>query len=73
VLRITADVNGVPIGRLFIHNTTQRAGQRWIYDAATWDDATQDGTFGIQVEHLRRDPWTILVASVLRVLHRENK
>lgn len=69
MLRVTADVNGRPIGRLFIQNTTRRAGQHWIYDAATWDDAMQDGTFGIQVEHLRKDPWTKLVSTVLNILH----
>jgi hypothetical protein len=73
VLRITADVNGRPIGRLFIHNTGRHTGDTWAYDVATWDDATQDGTFGVQVEHLRSDPWTKLVYSVLRVLHKENK
>ena len=71
MLRITADVNGMPIGQLYIHNTGKRWREFWYYNAATWDYDRQDGIFGIEdVRHDRSRPWTDLVVAVLKEMPR---
>ncbi len=66
MLRFTADVNGRPIGYVFIHNTGKVTKENeYLYNAATWSDG--DGIFGIEnVPHVRSDPWPILLFRVLR-------
>lgn len=63
MLRITADVNGHVVGRLFIHNTGKQLPDNvWVYDAATWDSSTLDGVFGIEgIRHRRNHSWHRLV------------
>lgn len=68
MLRITADVNGRLIGYLFVHNTSVKKGRSFVYDAATWSPAHEEGIFGIEaVMHRRSDPWLTLVAKVAEV------
>lgn len=68
MMRVTADINGYPVARMFIHNTArQDESGRYIYDAALWDADSGTGWFGIEgVRHYRSDPWFVLVAAVSR-------
>lgn len=66
MLRVTADVNGRPIGQLFVHNTGWGTVECPLYDAATWDANTGDGVFGIEaVPHEYNKHWLVLVFEVL--------
>jgi hypothetical protein len=70
MLRLTADVNGAPIGYVFIHNAVQLPsdeGTLCLYNAATWDPKKQDGLFGVEnIAHIREHGWVELAAKVLR-------
>jgi hypothetical protein len=67
MLRITADVNGTPIGYLFVHNTGHRSGDVHLYNAAFWNPETGDGLLGIEgIPHPRPEGWGALVLRVLR-------
>jgi hypothetical protein len=67
VLRITADVNGKPIGYLFVHNTGVEVNGDHLYNAAFWNPLTNDGVFGIEgIPHPRPEGWGALVFRVLR-------
>lgn len=68
MLRITADVNGRPIGYLFIHNTgAKTASGDDLYNAAFFNPETQDAIVGIEgIPHPRPEGWAALVMRVLR-------
>ena len=72
MLRITADVNGYVIGRLFIHNKNKPQGNDvWLYDAAVLSETDdRDTIIGIEdVPHARSRPWHELVENVSRRLN----
>lgn len=67
MLRITADVNGVPIGYLFVQNTGTKIDDDHIYSAAFWNPRKKDGVLGIEgIRHPRPEGWGALVFRVLR-------
>ncbi len=73
MLRLTADVNGRPIGFVYIHNTGEfkhaedGPGHVYEYDAAYWNpDRPLDSVFGIErVSHLRELGWMPLARGIL--------
>ena len=69
MLRLTADVNGKPVGYIWAHNTVQlpsSEGTLCVYHAATWDPETEDGLIGIEgIVHIREDGWAGLMRKVL--------
>lgn len=66
MLRITADVNGFPIGHIYTHNKGAKLFDVSLYDAAIWNTEDQTGVFGIEdVIHFHPNGWTSLVHSIL--------
>ena len=66
MLRLTADVNGIIIGHVFIHNTGKVNEDGFhIYNAAT-SDPSGEMTIGIEgILHNRRSGWEPLAMIVL--------
>jgi hypothetical protein len=69
MLRITADVNGKPIGYIFAHNVGTLKGEICSYDAAIWNPAADDGVLGLEgITHFRPDGWISLVRKVINAV-----
>lgn len=69
MLRITADVNGKPIGYLFVQNTNVKSNGSYLYDAAFWNPQTNDGVIGIEnILHPQPEGWIALMFRILRAV-----
>ncbi len=72
MLRITADVNGRPIERIYIHNTGKKPvhlqnSNFYTYDAAMYNEETGAMVLGIEhIVHSQTHDWKTLLNKVLR-------
>jgi hypothetical protein len=72
MLRITADVNGRPVGYLYAHNKgplDQKDPSVWVYDAAFYNPIEPlDSIFGIEgLLHHRTSGWMTLASLIMGV------